>query len=145
MEVFLNIVGVFIISCFVIVTFVSVHHLVQRRRFQKIASIQAARKPLSDLEFCKKLSVPADQVNFVSEVRKNLAKRGSYKSELIYPEDELWKTFDFQTGDLLDEFAMNLISMNRGELPCEELNSVGDFVKYLVSKREAQTVNPIRS
>jgi hypothetical protein len=57
---------------------------------------------------------------------------------LIYPDDELWETFDFQLGDFIDEFAMEFIECEYGDMPCEELQSVGDLVKHLVARQKLQ-------
>ena len=104
--------------------------------FKKKFILQSKRDLLPDLEFCEKLSLDPSCLAFVSEVRKKLAMRGAYDPNRIYPEDDLWETFDFQIGDFLDEFAMNFIECGYGDLPYEELKSVGDFVKYLISKRK---------
>jgi hypothetical protein len=135
MEVLLNILGVFVIACVVIGIFAGVRHLIQRKQFLKIAKVHALRNPISDAQFCEKLSLQADQAPLVSAIRKNLAKPGSHNPDRIYPEDELGITFGLERDDDMDCFAMDFISIDYGELPYEEINSVGDFVKYLVLKR----------
>ena len=111
-------------------------NLEKKAQFRKIAQAQANRAPLSDLEFCTKLVLNSNDLSFVSAIRKALANRGDYSYERIYPDDELWETFDFQLGDFLDEFARDFIQCGHGDLPYEKLHSVGDFVKYLVSRRK---------
>ena len=134
---------IFLVTLFLVVLVVAgllllsyFRNLEKKAEFRKIAQMQANRAPLSDLEFCTKLLLNPNDVDFVSAIRKALAKRGDYNYERIYPEDELWDTFNFQLGDFLDEFAMDFIQCGYGELPSEELKSIGDFVKYLVSKHK---------
>jgi len=110
----------------------------QKTKFRQIMAMQEKRQNLSDFDFCKKASLMPEDATLVSAIRNKLAQRGSYNPEKIYPEDELWETFDFQLGDFVDEFATQFIECEYGDLPYEELKQVGDLVKCLVDRRKVQ-------
>jgi hypothetical protein len=110
----------------------------QTAKFWQIAKAQEKRTKLSDSESCKSLSLLPEDLPLVSAIRKKLAQRGSYSPDLIYPNDELWETFDFQLGDFVDEFAMEFIECGYGDMPCEELKNVGDLVKCLVVRQKSK-------
>jgi hypothetical protein len=111
----------------------------QKAKFRQIAIAQEKRPKMSDLDFCEKLSISQEDSALVSAIRKKLAQRGSYNPELIYPDDELWETFDFQLGDFIDEFSHEFINCGYGKLPYEELKQVGELVKCLVTRSKQKT------
>jgi hypothetical protein len=110
-------------------------------RFKRRATIrryrlsQKKRTPLSEIEFCKRLSIDEANAVLVATVRQGLSKRGFFDPDRIYPEDSLWEVFDFQLGDFLDEFVMRFFYAEYECLPDEDLSCVGDFVKFLIQIR----------
>ena len=108
----------------------------QKAKFRQIAIVQERRPKLSDSDFCKSLSILPEDLSLTSAIRKDLAQRGSFNPELIYPDDELWEIFNFQLGDFIDEFSFEFIECGHGELPYEELKQVGDLVKCLVARNK---------
>jgi hypothetical protein len=103
----------------------------KRRAFIKEYKLTLEKRAaLSEIDFCKQLSIDENKAKFVRSIRENLANRLSVNPNLIYPEDKPWR-FDFGMVKAFDEPTKEYFYGNYEYFP-ENMKSVGDLVKFLI-------------